>query len=89
MPALSRLPVPRHAGPAILGRTIELDGIGLSLADHLIVVAADGMVLGLDAAARRLWEALQIGCTVDDLVQASVLEGDSQKKWPAPTSRVR
>ena len=75
MPPLSRLPVPRHAGPAILGRTIELDGIGLSLADHLIVIAADGMVLDLDAAARRLWEALQAGCTLDDLVRASILEG--------------
>jgi hypothetical protein len=41
---------------------------------------SDGMVLGLDAAARRLWEALQIGCTVDDLVQASVLEGDLPEK---------
>jgi hypothetical protein len=72
---LPRLPVPRHAGPAILGRAIELNGIGLALADHLIVIAAHGMVLDLDAAARRLWEALQAGCTLDDLVRASILEG--------------
>jgi hypothetical protein len=48
----------------------------LSLPDHLIVIAADGMVLALDSAGRSLWEALQAGCTVDELVEASVLEGD-------------
>jgi hypothetical protein len=42
------------------------------------VIAADGMVLALDPAGRRLWEALQTGCTLDDLVAASVLAGDVQ-----------
>ena len=71
-----RLPVPGHPGPAIPGLAVELDGVALPLADHLIVIAADGMVLALDPAGRGLWEALQSGCTVDDLVEASVLDGE-------------
>ena len=59
-----------------LGSAVELDGVALTLADHLIVIAADGMVLALDPAGRRLWEALQTGCTLDDLIAASVLAGD-------------
>jgi hypothetical protein len=73
---LLRLPVPHHPGPALFGPAVELDGVALPLADHLVVIAADGMVLALDPAARGLWEALQSGCTVDDLVEASVRGGD-------------
>jgi hypothetical protein len=54
---------------------IALDGVALPLSDQLVVVAPDGMVVALDAGGRRLWEALQAGCTVDDLVEASVREG--------------
>jgi hypothetical protein len=72
---LLRLPVPGHPGPAIPGLAVELDGVALPLSDHLIVIAADGMVLALDPAGRGLWEALQSGCTVEDLVEASVLDG--------------
>jgi hypothetical protein len=73
---LFRLPVPDHPGPAIPRHVVELDGVALPLADHLIVIAPDGMVLALDPAGRGLWEALQSGCTVDDLVDASALGSD-------------
>jgi hypothetical protein len=53
-----------------------LDGVALPLSDHLVVVAPDGMVVALDPSGRRLWEALQAGCTVGDLVDASVREGE-------------
>jgi Coenzyme PQQ synthesis protein D (PqqD) len=48
----------------------------LPLSDRLVVVARDGTVAVLNASGRRLWEALQAGCTVDDLVDASVQEGN-------------
>ncbi len=66
-------PIPGHGGGA---RRIELDGVALPLSDHLVVVAPDGMVVALDPGGRRLWEALRAGCTLDDLVEASVGEGD-------------
>ena len=72
----SDCPVPGHAGPGFSSRRVDLGGVALSLADHLIVIAPDGMVVALDAGGRRLWEALQAGCTVDDLIGASVQEGN-------------
>ncbi|MGH6900291.1 MAG: PqqD family peptide modification chaperone [Geminicoccaceae bacterium] len=50
--------------------------MALPLTDQLVVIASDGTVVALDAAGRRLWEALQTGCTVDDLIAASVQEGN-------------
>jgi hypothetical protein len=58
-------------GPGFSARSIDLQGVALPLDDHLIVIAPDGTVLALNAGARRLWEALQAGCTVDELVAAS------------------
>jgi hypothetical protein len=49
----------------------------------LVVVAPNDLVVALDAGGRRLWEALQAGCTLDDLVDASVQEG----RVPAKTAR--
>jgi hypothetical protein len=69
-------PVPEHAGPGFSCPRINLDGVALPLSDHLIVVAPNGRVVALNPGGRRLWEALQAGCTVDDLVEASVQEGD-------------
>ena len=80
-----RLPVSGRPGPAIPGQAVELDGVALTLSDHLIVIAADGMVLALDPAGRRLWEALQTGCTLDDLVAASALAGDVSVKGTRST----
>jgi len=40
-----------------------------------VVVAADGAIYALDAAGRRLWEALLAGWEVDELVAAAVHEG--------------
>ena len=54
---------------------IDLTGVALPLADHLVVIAPDGMVVALSAGGRRLWEAIQAGCTVDELVAASVRDG--------------
>jgi hypothetical protein len=75
----SECPVPGHPG----ARRIELDGIALPLSDQLVVVAPNDLVVALDAGGRRLWEALQAGCTLDDLVDASVQEG----RVPAKTAR--
>jgi hypothetical protein len=68
-------PVPGDAGEGSSSHRVDLDGIALPLDDHLIVIAPDGAVLALDPAGRRLWEALQAGCTVDDLVEAGVEHG--------------
>jgi hypothetical protein len=67
-------PVPHAPEPGPL-RRIGLDGVALPLGDHLIVIAPNGGVVALDPGGRRLWEALRAGCTVDDLVGASVEEG--------------
>jgi hypothetical protein len=52
-----------------------MDAVALPIADQLVVIAGNGAVAALDPGGRRLWEALQIGCTVDDLVEASVEYG--------------
>jgi hypothetical protein len=49
--------------------------VALPLNDHLVVIARDGMVVALDPGGRRLWEALQAGSTVDDLVDACGQDG--------------
>ena len=54
---------------------IELNAVALPLADQLVVIAPDGAVAALNSGGRRLWEALQAGWSVTDLVEASVLEG--------------
>jgi len=68
-------PVSEHPGPGLSSLRVELNGVAMPIADQLAVIASDGSVTALDGAGRRLWEALQIGCTVDDLVAASVREG--------------
>ncbi len=72
----SQGPVPPDAGPGSLAPGLGLDAAALPLADQLVVVAPDGTVAVLNPSGRCLWEALQAGCTVDDLVEASVREGD-------------
>ena len=57
------------------GSSVRLRGVALPFRDGSVVVAADGAVISIDAAGRRLWEALQAGFTVDDLVAASVEYG--------------
>jgi len=47
----------------------------LPFRDGLVVVASNGAVALLDAAGRRLWEAIQAGCSVDDLIGAGVEQG--------------
>ena len=69
-------PVPRHAGSDFSSRHIELSAVALPISDQLVVIAPDGSVAALDAAGRRLWEALATGCNVNDLVAACVGEGD-------------
>jgi hypothetical protein len=68
-------PVPQPAGPVHLGRPIDLHGVALPLSDRLLVVAPNGMVVALDPGGRHLWEALEAGCTEDDLVDACVRHG--------------
>ena len=70
----SRL-VPGKAGPAPSLSAADLNGAALPFMGGLVVVASDDAVAWLDAAGRRLWEALQAGCTVADLVEASVEHG--------------
>ena len=55
---------------------VELAASAAPVSDQLVVIAPDGTVAMLNASARRLWEALQAGCTVDDLVAASARETD-------------
>ena len=69
-------PAPRHGEPGRSARRIELNGVALPLADQLVVVAPDGAVAALDPGGRRLWEALEAGWSVADLVEASVQQGD-------------
>jgi hypothetical protein len=49
--------------------------VALPLSDRLVVIASDGMITALDANGRRLWETLQTGCTMNDLVDACVQYG--------------
>jgi Coenzyme PQQ synthesis protein D (PqqD) len=63
-------------GPRDFTSPINLSCAALPLADQLVVIAPDGMVVVLDSSGRRLWEALETGCTVDDLVDACVQYGD-------------
>ncbi len=69
-------PVPLAAGPGSLAHGMLFDAATLPLSDQLVVIAPDGTVAALNASGRYLWEALQAGCSVDDLVAASVREGD-------------
>lgn len=55
---------------------IDMGAVALPLTDQLVVVASDGTVVALNAAGRRLWEALQAGCTLGDLISACVRDGD-------------
>jgi hypothetical protein len=43
--------------------------------DGLVTIAPDGAICALDAAGRRLWEALQAGFDVEELVAACVRHG--------------
>jgi len=70
------LPVIGHVGPGGSTCPIAPDRVALPLSDQLVVIAPDGMVIALDPSGRRLWEALQAGCTEDDLVDACVQHGD-------------
>lgn len=45
--------------------------VQLPFQDGLVVAGPDGAVFAVDAAGRRLWEALQAGCTVDELAAAA------------------
>jgi hypothetical protein len=67
--------VPGDAATGSWSRPVALDGTALPLGDRMIVISRDGVVLALDRGGRRLWEALQAGCTVDDLVAAGVEHG--------------
>jgi Coenzyme PQQ synthesis protein D (PqqD) len=68
----NRLP---GAGAGSFRRVVDLNGVALPLMDGSVVVSSDGSVASLDSAGRRLWEALQAGCTIDELVEASVAYG--------------
>lgn len=72
----SQGPAPGHGGPGPLPCGIDFHAVAAPLSDQLVVIAPDGTVAMLNPPARRLWEALQAGCTVDDLVDASVRESD-------------
>ena len=67
---------PGHSG----ARPMDLEGVALPFSDQLVVVAPDSMVVSLDAGGRYLWEALQAGCTLDDLVDASVRGAELPEK---------
>ena len=66
----------RLSGTGSFGRVANLNGVALPFMDGSVVVSSDGMVASLDSAARRLWEALDAGCTIDELVRASVEYGN-------------
>jgi hypothetical protein len=66
---------PRAVGGGAFGCAIRPTGVALPFNDGFVVVSRDGAVVALDAAGRRLWEALQAGCTVDDLIGACVAQG--------------
>ena len=68
-------PVRRGVGPGGSARRIATHAVVLPLADQLVVIAPDGAVAALNPGGRRLWEALLAGCSVADLVDASVQEG--------------
>jgi hypothetical protein len=69
-------PVRCSAGPGRSARRIQTNAVALPLADRLVVIAPDGAVAALDPGGRRLWEALQAGWSVADLVDASVQQGN-------------
>ncbi len=71
----SNVSVEGRVGPAGPASPIGLNGVALPLSDRLVVVAPDGMITALDANGRRLWEALQTGCSIDDLVDACIEYG--------------
>ena len=68
-------PVLQSAGPGFSSRRIELSAVALPLCDQMVVITPEGAVAALDAVGRLLWEALQAGCTEQDLVTASVRDG--------------
>lgn len=45
--------------------------VQLPFEDGLVLTGPDGAVFALDAGGGRLWEALQAGCTVDELATAA------------------
>lgn len=49
---------------------IVLDGIGLPFDGGLLVVTMSGALVALDAQGCALWEALQAGCSIDQIVNA-------------------
>jgi len=63
-------------GPGRPARRVQTNAVALPLADRLVVIAPHGAVAALDPGGRRLWEALQAGWSVADLVDASVQEGN-------------
>ena len=67
--------VPRDAGPGAPAVPIKPKGVALPLNDGLVVVTPEGAVVAIDAAGRRLWEAIQAGCTEAELTAACVQHG--------------
>ena len=67
-------PVRRSVGPGRPVRRVE-NATALPFGGRLVVIARNGTVAALDPGGRRLWEALQAGCSVAELVDASVQEG--------------
>ena len=51
------------------------EAAALAFADGLVVVTPAGGVVALDPQGRALWEALQAGCTKEELVEACVAAG--------------
>ena len=67
--------VPDGAEPGSSLGVVDLNGAALPFREGLVVIASDETVAWLDAAGRHLWEALQAGCTIDELVDAGVKHG--------------